>query len=98
MLYEVITMKIEDDLEQGKSRYYMEADRLLYVQNLFKERKVMFTIDEILSGTNTSDRIYASIGILKNFTKDENSLILASTHDSEIAFAVDGILPNFHFV
>ncbi len=97
LFYIVTSMKIEDDLEQGKSRYYMEADRLLYVQNLFKERKVMFTIDEILSGTNTSDRIYASIGILKNFTKNENSLILASTHDSEIAFAVDGILPNFHF-
>lgn len=96
-LYVVCSMKIDDDLESKKSRYYKEAERLLYIQNLLKERKVLSMIDEILTGTNTEDRIFASIGLLKNFYSYPNSLILAATHDRKISEDLSELYDNYYF-
>lgn len=87
--YSVITsMKIEDDITRNMSRYYVEAERLLEIQNKLKEDSVLCLIDEILTGTNSRDRIDASSQILLNFAGNSNSIILASTHDDELAHKV----------
>lgn len=96
--YIVITsMKIEDDLEKNKSKYYMEAERLLLIQNLLKQNKLLCLIDEILTGTNTIDRIDASIGILKNFIRYNKSIIFAATHDKDIAENLFPEYSNYYF-
>lgn len=96
------SLKIRDELTKGKSKYFLEAERLLAVQQLVKKRKVLCAVDEILNGTNTSDRITASIGILKNLSAYPESIIAAATHDIEIAhvcsnydaFYFDGTVSN----
>lgn len=93
----VTSMKIEDDLENNKSKYYMEAERLLQIQNLLKENKILCIIDEILTGTNTVDRIEASIGILRNYIRNKSSLIFAATHDKDIAEDLYPQYSNYYF-
>lgn len=84
LLNVISSMKVEDDLENSKSKYYVEAERLLYIQNQLSSNRVLCLIDEILTGTNTDDRIEASIKLLSNFHSSK-SLILAATHDIQIA-------------
>jgi DNA mismatch repair ATPase MutS len=78
-------MKIEDDVVSKKSKYYVEAERLLFVQEMLRSNLLLCLIDEILTGTNTEDRIKASLGLLRNYSKYPNSIILAATHDNIIA-------------
>lgn len=95
--YVISSMKIEDDLFNKKSKYYMEAERLLMIQNLLKEKELLCLIDEILTGTNTVDRIDASIGILNNYIRNKSSIILAATHDKEIAETLYPAYLNYYF-
>lgn len=90
--YVISSMNVEDDLKNNKSKYLMEAERLLLMQKFLKKSKLLCLIDEILTGTNTVDRIEASVGILKNFIRYKKSIILAATHDKKIA---ENLFPEF---
>lgn len=95
--YSVITsMKIDDDITRNMSRYYVEAERLLEIQERVKSEKLLCFIDEVLSGTNSRDRIDASSRILLNYAGERSSIILASTHDDELAHKIDGSY-NCHY-
>jgi hypothetical protein len=83
--YVVTSLKIEDDIASKKSKYFLEAERLLAIQNMIRSRKLLCVIDEILTGTNTDDRIFASLGILRSLAAFPDSLIIAATHDIPIA-------------
>ena len=48
------------------------------------ESRCLCLIDEILSGTNSEERIYGSTRILNEFAKNE-SVLIAATHDTQIA-------------
>ena len=84
--YMVVTsMRIEDDAAAKKSKYYVEAERLLLIQKLLRTGVLMCLIDEILTGTNTEDRVNASIGLLANYSVHSDSIVIAATHDNVIA-------------
>ena len=87
-----------DDILAGKSRYFAEAERLLELLGLSAEThgKNLLLIDEILAGTNSSDRIPASISILRKMARS-GLITIAATHDLEIAKGVQGAYENFHF-
>jgi DNA mismatch repair ATPase MutS len=53
-------------------------------------------IDEILSGTNSEERISASIRILR-YLSERNCLVVAATHDRAIGFALADRYTNMHF-
>jgi hypothetical protein len=58
--------------------------------------RVLALVDEILSGTDSADRISASIDILGHLGGTD-SLVVAATHDLEIATAVTGRYDARHF-
>ena len=70
----------------GKSLYFAEAERLLELLNLplLKDVVNLILIDEVLSGTNQVERIAASQEILL-YLKKAGNLIMATTHDHELA-------------
>jgi len=76
----------EDDRAAGKSRYLVEAERLLLIVESIKSADplVLALIDEILNGTNSQDRIAASISILRR-AAGKGSIVVAATHDLDIA-------------
>lgn len=77
------SIKIEDNLDQGKSYYQAEVDELLAFLN--KEDQInqyLFLIDEIYRGTNTVERISASTAVLKYLSN--SNLTFVTTHDIEL--------------
>ncbi len=80
----VSSICINDQLLEGKSRYYAEAERLMELKKTINNHKCLCVIDEILSGTNSEERIFGSTKILKDFAKSD-SLLIAATHDLQIA-------------
>ena len=93
----ISSFRINDDMLHGKSRYYAEAYRLLEINNQVKTKNTLCLVDEILSGTNSDDRIYGATVILKNFSSSKNSIVVAATHDNKIAESLSDILSAVYF-
>jgi len=90
------SISINDALLNGKSRYYAEAERLLVIKQKIEDHKCLCLIDEILSGTNSDERIYGSTKILKDFAKSK-SFLIAATHDTQIAEDLNGLYEPVYF-
>ncbi|QAA34129.1 MutS-related protein [Clostridium manihotivorum] len=89
--YEACYMKLmssispSDDVTSGKSFYLGEAEAMLRLINNAKDGKpILCLIDEIFRGTNPIERIAASAEILK-YIINFNTIVIAATHDHEIA-------------
>lgn len=89
-IFRIITsFRINDALLQNKSRYFAEAERLASIMENTSRNKCLCIIDEILSGTNSQDRIYGSTEILKRLAKNQDSIVISATHDVDIAKALE---------
>lgn len=65
MLNVVTSISRTDNIMKGKSFYFTEAERLLKLINTVKgEFPALCIIDELLSGTNSVERLAAAEGIL----------------------------------
>jgi len=89
-------LEITDDLASGQSRYLAQAQRILAVVDACGREPVLALIDEILSGTNSRDRIQASVAILRHLASTP-ALVVASTHDREIAVALEDCCTPLYF-
>lgn len=91
----VSCMALRDDVLTGESYYYREAKCLKRILDLVaKEEAVMVVIDEILKGTNTSERVAASKAILEYIGKLK-CITLVATHDNELAESC--LYRNYYF-
>ncbi|MBP5414173.1 MAG: DNA mismatch repair protein MutS, partial [Lachnospiraceae bacterium] len=61
-----------------------------------RKKHVLGFVDEVLRGTNTTERIAASSAILRNLS-DKGVLVFAATHDLELTSILDDIYENYHF-
>ncbi len=91
------SMALSDDLLAGESYYIVETKSL---KRIFSETEgripLLCTIDEVLRGTNTVERIAASSKILESIAK-RGGLCLAATHDIELCELLDGQYDMYHF-
>lgn len=91
------SINISDDLITGDSFYLAEIKRIKTLIDAVDEGKpLLICIDEILKGTNTTERIAASAEILRYFAKS-NVLVLAATHDIELTGMLTGYYENYYF-
>ena len=89
----------EDNLVGGKSFYYQEAERLLKLIRAASEKvetPAFCLIDELLSGTNYTERLAASEAILNHLAR-QNSLVIVATHDLDLAEKLQGLYRCIHF-
>ncbi len=97
-IFKIITsFRINDVLLENKSRYFAEAERIAFIIKNIGKGKYLCLIDEILSGTNSKDRIYGSIEILKKLAQSEDSLVISATHDLEIANSLSELYESGYF-
>lgn len=94
------TLRIQDSLLAGTSRFYAEVSRLRQLVDLAGGSiPLLFLVDEILSGTNSADRRLGAAAILRGLV-DRGAIGIASTHDlalTEIAAELPGTAINQHF-
>jgi DNA mismatch repair ATPase MutS len=89
------SIKREDSLKTGKSYYFVEIERLLkHVREATTSDGNIYLLDEIYRGTNTVERISASVAVLESLAR--SNIVLVTIHDIEL----QDLLANyqmFHF-
>ena len=99
VLYPGATLRVQDSLQSGISRFYAEILRLRQLLDLAQEKPLLFLVDEILAGTNSAERRQGAAGILQALL-DRGAIGLATTHDlalTEIAASWQPRAKNMHF-
>jgi DNA mismatch repair ATPase MutS len=93
------SIRINDSLQNGSSRFYAEITRLRRLFDLASSGPVLFLLDELLQGTNSRDRLIGAEGVVSAFL-ERGCIGLVTTHDlalTEISERIGGGLRNFHF-
>ncbi len=94
------TLRIQDSLQEGSSRFYAEITRLRQIMERTEGKMpVLFLIDEILAGTNSHDRAIGAAGLIRGLL-DRSAAGLVTTHDLALAKLADdlgGLAANVHF-
>jgi len=94
------SIRINDSLGEGHSRFYAEITRLRELYELSAAgTALLFLLDEVLQGTNSKDRRIGAEGILRAFI-ERGAIGLVSTHDlalTEITGLQADVLRNVHF-
>lgn len=95
--FTITSITNRDNILASESHYLVEARRLLDILSAARGRHpALVIIDEILSGTNSEERIAASISILRYLAR-LNCRVVAATHDRAIAADLEGVYNNVHF-
>jgi hypothetical protein len=98
------TLRIQDSLQAGRSRFFAEITRISAIVRLTTAADdgapgVLFLLDELLSGTNSHDRLQGATGILGGLLA-RGAIGLATTHDLALTAIADRLAPqaaNVHF-
>jgi len=94
------SIRIQDSLQAGASRFYAEITRLRQIVELTKgSLPVLFLLDEILHGTNSHDRRIGAEGVVRGLV-ERGATGLVTTHDLALANIAEVLSPraaNVHF-
>jgi ABC-type multidrug transport system fused ATPase/permease subunit len=86
-------MRTTDSLQDHQSYFFAELNRLQVIMQELNSGKPMFILlDEILKGTNSTDKQLGSRELLKQL-KDKSSLVVLATHDIALG-ALEEQFPN----
>jgi MutS domain V len=94
------SIRIQDSLQAGASRFYAEITRLRQIVELTKGAlPALFLLDEILHGTNSHDRRIGAEGVVRGLIK-RGAIGLITTHDLALTQIAEELTPraaNAHF-
>jgi hypothetical protein len=93
------SIRINDSLQAGASRFYAEITRLRDILALADKGPVLFLLDELLNGTNSHDRRIGAEGVVRGLAR-RHAIGLVTTHDLALAAIADSLAPaaaNKHF-
>jgi hypothetical protein len=94
------TLRIQDSLQEGRSRFFAEITRIRDLSDTARGPvPLLFLIDELFHGTNSHDRLAGASGVLRSFL-DRGAIGMITTHDLALTAVADGLSPrasNVHF-
>jgi hypothetical protein len=98
------TLRVQDSLQAGRSRFFAEITKLRQIVDAARRSRdggpaTLFLIDELLAGTNSHDRRLGAEGVLRGLL-DLGAIGLATTHDLALTDLVAALAPraaNAHF-
>jgi hypothetical protein len=94
------TLRIQDSLQAGKSRFYAEITRVHQLIELARDTPpLLFLLDELFQGTNSHDRRIGAEAVVRTFV-EHDAIGLATTHDLALTQIADLLAPraaNVHF-
>ncbi|MEG2833846.1 MAG: hypothetical protein RR859_06690 [Ruthenibacterium sp.] len=93
----ITSMAIADNIIDGESYFVAEIKSMRRIVTLADTNCACYCfIDEILKGTNTEERVAASIAVLEHLNGTK-VLCMAATHDMELPDALGARYENHHF-
>lgn len=95
------SIRVQDSLLDGRSRFYAEITRLKQIVDLARATNgaLIFLLDEILAGTNSHDRRLGAEAVLRGLVQS-GAVGLATTHDlalGDLVASRDLKAANVHF-
>jgi hypothetical protein len=94
------TLRIQDSLLEGRSRFYAEITRIRELADIAAGPvPLLFLLDELFHGTNSHDRLLGAAGVLRSLL-DRGAIGLITTHDLALTAVADQLSPsaaNVHF-
>jgi hypothetical protein len=94
------TLRIQDSLQEGRSRFYAEITRIRAIVDLARGRQpALFLLDELFHGTNSHDRLVGASGVLHSLLA-LGAIGMITTHDLALTAVVNDLAPraiNAHF-
>jgi hypothetical protein len=94
------TLRIQDSLQEGRSRFYAEISRIRRLSDTAHGTlPLLFLLDELFHGTNSHDRVVGAAGVLRSLI-DRGAIGLVTTHDLALTNVAQTLAPraaNVHF-
>jgi hypothetical protein len=94
------TLRIQDSLQEGRSRFYAEITRIRELAEVASgPLPLLFLLDELFHGTNSHDRLAGAAGVLRSLL-DRRAIGLITTHDLALTSIAGTLGPraiNIHF-
>jgi hypothetical protein len=94
------TLRIQDSLQEGRSRFFAEITRVRALADLAGgSAPLFFLLDELFHGTNSHDRLVGASGVLRSLL-DRGAIGLITTHDLALTAIAAELGPrslNVHF-
>ena len=94
------TLRVQDSLLGGRSRFYAEITRIRQLVDIVRgSTPLLFLLDELFHGTNSNDRVEGAHGVL-HFLVSLRAIGLVTTHDLALAGLADRLdttAANVHF-
>jgi hypothetical protein len=94
------TLRIQDSLQEGRSRFYAEILRVRQVVDLSRgPRPLLFLLDEIFAGTNSHDRRHGAEAVVRGLVA-AGAIGLVTTHDLSLTHIAEHLgerTANVHF-
>lgn len=79
------SIRINDSLQEGSSRFFTEITRIKQIFDMLTAGPdVIFLLDELLQGTNSHDRLIGAEALIKGLL-DRGAIGLLTTHDLALA-------------
>ena len=87
------TLRIQDSLQAGRSRFYAEITRVRQLVDLSRgPLPLLFLFDELFHGTNSHDRCVGAESVVKGLV-DRGAIGLLTTHDLALTQIADRLAP-----
>jgi hypothetical protein len=94
------TLRIQDSLQEGRSRFFAEITRIRELTDVARGPvPLLFLLDELFHGTNSHDRLVGASAVLRTLV-DRGAIGLITTHDLALTAVVTELSPhavNVHF-
>jgi DNA mismatch repair ATPase MutS len=100
------TLRTQDSLQDGRSRFFAEISRIAVIVRLARDAAadaarpgVLFLLDEVLAGTNSHDRQQGATAVIRGLV-DLGAIGLVTTHDLALTGVVSTMgtrAANVHF-
>jgi hypothetical protein len=94
------TLRIQDSLQEGRSRFYAEITRVRALSDVANgSTPLLFLLDELFHGTNSHDRLVGASGVLRSLL-NRGAIGLVTTHDLALTSIARALAPravNVHF-
>ena len=93
------TLRIQDSLTDGRSRFYAEITRVREIVDVARTGPLLFLLDELFHGTNSHDRFIGATGVLRSLM-DLGAIGMITTHDMALTGIATELAPraeNVHF-
>ena len=92
------TLRVQDSLDEGQSRFYAEILRIRDIVTQARQQPTLFLLDEILHGTNSHDRRIGADAIVRSLV-DDGAIGIVTTHDLALTRLSESLpgARNVHF-